>query len=310
MYRTKGFMMGSPRFYYHCCWSLSILSLLLVSCGKSEVEVDNSVTGQLRRAMKIQNMRLRSKKLLSIADTQFEHDDKVNGKATIGLAADTAKQIKIAYDRGAALNSAAYTYAKHELLDKSSDVLKESYRTVADIEEADLAVAILAKIGEIQLVFLDQLNTGEQMFQEAGTLAEKATKPEQKVRAKMNLAFYFHRLKRVDPRDELIQQSFALLGEVSDARQRSDVTVDMASRLLQIECEDLADQAFEQAEKEATSIEDPLSQGYALCEISGRLSSAKRVEAAQRVRDQAREVAEKVADEGLRGELLKRIAND
>jgi len=72
----------------------------------------------------------------------------------------------------------------------------------------------------------------------------------------------------------------------------------------------LADQAFEQAEKEATSIEDPLSQGYALCEISGRLSSAKRVEAAQRVRDQAREVAEKVADEGLRGELLKRIAND
>ena len=303
-------MMGSPRFYYHCCWSLSILSLLLASCGKSEVEVDNSVTGQLRRAMKIQNMRLRSKKLLSIADTQFEHDDKVNGKATIGLAADTAKQIKIAYDRGAALNSAAYTYAKHELLDKSSDVLKESYRTVADIEEADLAVAILAKIGEIQLVFLDQLNTGEQMFQEAGTLAEKATKPEQKVRAKMNLAFYFHRLKRVDPRDELIQQSFALLGEVSDARQRSDVTVDMASRLLQIECEDLADQAFEQAEKEATSIEDPLSQGYALCEISGRLSSAKRVEAAQRVRDQAREVAEKVADEGLRGELLKRIAND
>jgi hypothetical protein len=83
----------------------------------------------------------------------------------------------------------------------------------------------------------------------------------------------------------------------------------MASRLLQIECEDLADQAFEQAEKEATSIEDPLSQGYALCEISGRLSNAKRVEAAQRLRDQAREVAEKVVDEGLRNELLKRIAN-
>ena len=308
MYRTKGFMMGLSRFYYHCCWSLSILSLLLVSCGKSEVEVDTSVTGQLQRAMKIKNLRLRSKRLLSIADTQFEHNDKVNGKATIGLAADTAKQIKIAYDRGAALNSAAYTYAKHGLLDKSSAVLKESYRIVADIEEADLAVAILAKMGEIQLRFLDQLNTGEQMFQEAGALAEKATKPEQKLRAKMNLAFHFHRLKRLEPRDELVQQSFALLGEVSDARQRSDVTVDMASRLLQIECEDLADQAFEQAEKEATSIEDPLSQGYALCEISGRLSNAKRVEAAQRVRDQAREVAEKVVDEGLRGELLKRIA--
>ena len=301
--------MGSPRFYCRCCWSLGVLSLLLVSCGKPESEVDNSVSGQLQRAMKIKNLSSRSKELLSIAETQFKHDDKLNGKATIGLAADTAQQIKIAYDRGAALNSAAYAFAKHGLLDKSSDVLKEAYRTVVDIEEADLAVAILAKMGEIQLRFLDQLNTGEQMFQEAGALAEKATNPEQKLRAKMNLAFHLHRLERVEVRDELIQQAFVTLAEISDARLQSDAAADLASRLLQVKLTDLADQAFEQAEKQAISIEDPLSRGYALCKISDSLSKGKRAKAAQRLLGQAKEVAEKVADKGLRSELLKRIAN-
>ena len=300
--------MGSPRFYYRYCWSLVALSLLLVSCGKPKSEVDNSVSGQLQRAMKIKNLSLRSKELLSIADTQFEHEDKLNGKATIGLAAETAKQIKIAYDRGAALNSTAYAFAKHDLLDKSSDALKEAYRTIADIEEADLAVAVLAKMGEIQLRFLDQLNTGEQMFQEASALAEKATNAEQKLRAKMNLAFHLNRVKRVEARDELIQQAFVALDEITDARQRSDVTADLASRLLQLEVTDLADQAFRQAEETAASIKDPLSQGYALCEISARLAKAKQSKAAKRLLDQAKEVAEKVADKGLRSELLKRIA--
>ena len=301
--------MGSPRFYYRYCWSLVALSLLLVSCGKPKSEVDNSVSGQLQRAMAIKNLSLRSKKLLSIADTQFEYKDELNGKATIGLAADTAKEIKIAYDRGAALNSAAYSFAKHDLLDKSSDALKEAYRTVADIGEADLAVAILAKMGEIQLRFLDQLNTGEQMFQEAIALAEKATNGEQKLRAKMNLAFHLHRVKRVEARDELIEQAFVALDEIPDARQRSDGSADLASRLLQLEVTDLADQAFEQAEATAASIEDPLSRGYALCTISARLAKGKRPKAAKRILDQAKEVAEKVADKGLRSELLKRIAS-
>ena len=78
---------------------------------------------------------------------------------------------------------------------------------------------------------------------------------------------------------------------------------------MQLKVTDLADQAFDQAEKEAASIEDPLSQGYALCEISGRLSKAKRAQAAQRTLDQAKAVAEKVADKGLRSELLKRITD-
>lgn len=301
--------MELPKFYYRCCWSLSLVSLLLVSCGKPENKVDNSVGGQLKRAMKIKNLSLRSKELLSIADTQLEHEDQINGKATIGLAADTAKQIKIAYDRGAALNSVAYAFAKHGLLDKSSAALKEAYRTVVDIEEADLAVAILAKMGEIQLRFLEQTNTSEQMFQEAAALAEKSTKPEQKLRAKMNLAFHLHRLNRLEDRDKLVQEAFEALAEIPDARPRSDAAADLASRLSQIKLTELADQAFEQAEKEATSIEDPLSQGYALCEISGRLSKAKRAKAARRLLAQAKEVAEKVDDKGLRSELLKRIAN-
>jgi len=284
-------------------------SLLLISCGKPKSEVDNSVSGQLQRAMKIKNLSLRSRELLSIADTQFEQEDTLNGKATIGLAAETAKQIKTSYERGAALNSAAYGFAKHDLLDKSSDALKEAYRTVADIEEADLAVAILAKMGEIQLRFLDQVNTGEQMFQEATALAEKATNPEQKLRAKMNLAFHLDRVKRVEDRDELIQQAFVALDEIPDARQRSDTSADLASRLLQLELTDLADQAFKQAEEEAVNIEDPLSQGFALCEISARLSKAKQPKAAKRLLNQAKEVAEKVADKGLRSELLKRITS-
>jgi hypothetical protein len=77
---------------------------------------------------------------------------------------------------------------------------------------------------------------------------------------------------------------------------------------LQLEVTDLADQAFRQAEETAASIKDPLSQGYALCEISARLAKAKQSKAAKRLLDQAKEVAEKVADKGLRSELLKRIA--
>ena len=301
--------MGSPKSCYRWCWLLSLLSLLLVSCSKSESEEDNSVSGQLQRAMKIENLGLRSKKLLSIADTQLELEDNINGKATIGLAADTAKQIKDPYDRGAALNSVAYAFAKHDLMDKSSDALNEAYRTVSDIGEADRAVAVLAKMGEIQLRFLEQLNTGEQMFEEAATLADECSNPEPKLRAKMNLAFHLDRVKRVEARDELIQDAFEALGEIVDARARSETAADLASRLLQLKVTDLADQAFDQAEKEAASIEDPLSQGYALCEISGRLSKAKRAQAAQRILDQTKAVAEKVADKGLRSELLKRITD-
>jgi len=301
--------MGSTKYWYRCCWSLSLLSLLLISCGKSEREQDNSVKGQLERAMKIENLGLRSKKLLSIADTQIELEDSVNGKVTIELAADTAKEVKDPYDRGAALNSVAYAFAKHDLKDKSSDALKEAYRTVPDIEEADRSVAVLAKMGEIQIRFLEQVNTGEQMFEEAATLAAESSNPEQKLRAKMNLAFHLDRVKRGEVRDELIQDAFEALEQIVEPRDRSETGADLASRLLQLKLADLADQAFNQAEKDAASIQDPLSQGYALCEIGSRLLKAKRTQAAQRVFDRAKAVAEKVTDKGLRTELLKRITD-
>ncbi len=300
--------MQTVRFHGRRYLVVGVVCLLLVSCGKSEEKKDNSVRGRLQRTMKIENLRVRSKKLLEIADTQFGQDDKLSGKATIGLAVNTAQQMEGAYERGAALNSAAYAYGKHGLVDQASEVLKTVYTVAADLEEADLHVSLLAKMGEIQIRFLDRLNTGNDLFQEATTLSADAAVPEQKVRAKMNLAFHLHRLKRMEPRDDLVDQSFAALEDISNQRQRVDVTGDLASRLVQMECQEPADRAFQMAEKGVSAIEEPLNRGYALCEIGERLSKAKRASAAQRVRNTAKQLAEEVSDQGLRNELLKRIA--
>ncbi|MFP6621196.1 MAG: hypothetical protein VB877_17770, partial [Pirellulaceae bacterium] len=64
----------------------------------------------------------------------------------------------------------------------------------------------------------------------------------------------------------------------------------------------------ELAETYAATIAEPLSQGYALCEIRDRLRRAKQSAGAERVLGKARQVAEKVTDQGLRKELLNRLA--
>ncbi|MFP6620017.1 MAG: hypothetical protein VB877_11770, partial [Pirellulaceae bacterium] len=215
--------------------TVSMVCLLLVSCGKSDDKQDSSIQGQLKQAMKIQSLRKRSKTLVEIADRQFEQDDVLGGTATIGLAVDTALGIKGAYERGAVLNSTAYAYGKHELVDKAADVLKQVYRTLEEVVEVDLSVALIGKMAEIEIRFLDHVNTGNDLFEEGATIAENAEKPEEKVIAKLNLAFHLDRLKRTEPRDELVDQAFEALEQIPDDRQRTDVTGDMASRLVQMQ---------------------------------------------------------------------------
>ena len=288
--------------------TISMVCLLLVSCGKSDDKQDSSIQGQLKQAMKIQSLRKRSKTLVEIADRQFEQDDVLGGKATIGLAVDTALEIKGAYERGAVLNSTAYAYGKHQLVDKASDVLKQVSRAVEEVAEADLSAALIGKMAEIEIRFLDHVNTGNDLFKEAATAAENAEKPEEKVIAKLNLAFHLDRLKRVEPRDDLVDQAFEVLEQIPDDRQRTDVTGDMASRLVQMQCLEQSKRAFELAETYAATIALALSQGYALCEISDRLRRAKQSAGAERVLAKARQVAEKVTDQGLRKELINRLA--
>ncbi|MDE0734482.1 MAG: hypothetical protein OSB47_01585 [Pirellulaceae bacterium] len=288
--------------------TVSMVCLLLVSCGKSDDKQDSSIQGQLKQAMKIQSLRKRSKTLVEIADRQFEQDDVLGGKATIGLAVDTALEIKGAYERGAVLNSTAYAYGKHQLVDKASDVLKQVSRAVEEVAEADLSAALIGKMAEIEIRFLDHVNTGNDLFKEAATAAENAEKPEEKVIAKLNLAFHLDRLKRVEPRDDLVDQAFEVLEQIPDDRQRTDVTGDMASRLVQMQCLEQSKRAFELAETYAATIAEPLSQGYALCEISDRLRRAEQSAGAERVLAKARQVAEKVTDQGLRKELINRLA--
>ncbi len=288
--------------------TVSMVCLLLVSCGKSDDKQDGSIQGQLKQAMKIQSLRKRSKTLVEIADRQFEQDDVLGGTATIGLAVDTALEIKGTYERGAVLNSTAYAYGKHELVDKAADVLKHVSRTLEEVAEVDLLVALIGKMAEIEIRFLDHLNTGNDLFEEGATIAENAEKPEEKVIAKLNLAFHLDRLKRTEPRDELVDQAFEALEQIPDDRQRTDVTGDMASRLVQMQCLERSKRAFELAETYAATIAEPLSQGYALCEIRDRLRRAKQSAGAERVLAKARQVAEKVTDQGLRKELLNRLA--
>lgn len=291
-------------------WWLCLLVAcpLLVSCGKSDSDPDTSIKGQLQAAMKMPNLRKRSKALLDIADNQFERKDKLGAKATIGLAVAAAEEIKGIYDRGAALNSTAYAYGKHELVDQATDVLKKVSDLVSQVEETALAVALIGKMAEIEIRFLDHVNTGNSLFQEGSELADNASKPAERAIGKLNLAFHLHRLKRTEERDGFIEQAFVAQQEIEDHRQASDVTADMASRLLQMECVEMADRAFQSAEERAGKIEESLSQGYALVEIGRRLSRAQRASEANRVLATAREVARQVTDQGLRNELLKRIA--
>lgn len=295
------------RLHASWCLTVSMVCLSLVSCGKSDDKPDVSVQGQLKQAMKIESLRNRSKTLVKIADQQFEQGDALGATATIGLAVDTALEIKGAYERGAALNSTAYAYGKHELVDKASDVLKQVSRSIEEVAEVDLSVALIGKMAEIQIRFLDQVNTGSDFLEEGATIAENAEKPEEKVIAKLTLAFHLNRLKRIESRDELVGQAFEALEEIPDARQRTDVTGDMASRLVQMQCLEMSKRAFEQAETSAEAIEEPLNQGYALCEIRDRLRRAKQAAGAERVSAKARQVAEKVTDQGLRKELLNRL---
>ena len=294
----------------HASWYLtvSMVCLALVSCGKPDNKQDSSIQGQLKQAMKIQSLRKRSKTLVEIADRQFAQDDVLGGTATIGLAVDSALGIKGAYERGAVLNSTAYAYGKHELVDKASDVLKQVSKALEEVTEVDLSVALIGKMAEIEIRFLDHVNTGNDLFEEGATTAENAEKPEEKVIAKLNLAFHLDRLKRVEPRDELIDQAFEALEQIPGDRQRTDVAGDMASRLVQMQCLERAKRAFELAETYAATIAEPLSQGYALCEIRDRLRRAKQSAGADRVLAKARLVAEKVMDQGLRNELLNRLA--
>lgn len=299
--------MRSLSFHYQRCSAVILICLLLVSCGDSSVEDETSVKSQLKRAMQIRDLRTRSKKLLTIADTQFEQEDGRSAEITIRLAVDTAMEIEDSFECAATLNLAAYSYGKHELVDKAKKVLDTVADKALEVEETDNRVALLAKMGYIRIQFLDQVNPGNDLLEEAAALAEDVEAGEQKMLAKMNLAFYLNHLKRNEQRDELVAQSFTALEGISDQRQRALVAGDMASRLVEMELEEQADRAFQLAEMGAVAIEEPASRGHVLCDIAVLLLQADRISEAERVFDKAREVAEEIAKKDLRSELLQKI---
>ena len=298
--------MQSLRFHYSRCIAAGLLCLLLVSCGESTDPQDDSVQGQLQRAVQIGNLRMRNKKLLEIAEIQFQQKDPLHAEETIELAVATAMKIKDPYGSAAGLNSAAFVYGKHKLVDQANDLLKTVYEKSSEVTEVDQRVLLLAKMGEIQHRFLDDAGTGDDILQEAATLAEDAEVAEEKVRAKMNLAFYSNRLDRSEERDELIEHAFVALEGLSDQRKLIQSAADLGSRLAKMDCQEQADQAFQLAEEGAAKIEDFCSRGHLLCEVSDHMGRVKRKAAAQRILDEVLQLAEDVKDDGLRNELLQK----
>jgi len=285
---------------------LGLLVTMQPGCG-TKPKKKKSTEDNFQAATKIVDARRRANRMLEIAQQQKDQGKVGDASKSVGSGIDAARKVEDLYERCRILNKAIYIYNGIGYGHRIDEPLKDVARVVEEIEDLANRIEIGAQLVEIYKKFMDKNSTSELYLEDCEKWAAEIESLDGGVRALMVIAYYCHRLDYEDERDRLVTAALEKATAVEDARAQADMYGELGTRLLRLNREDQAGEAFAIAEEGANAVEENLSRAYALLDLAQRLKASGDGTGSSRLLDAAEKIAEGESEGAISRELLDKI---
>jgi tetratricopeptide (TPR) repeat protein len=284
-----------------------VLCLFLTGCGGGGSSGGGSLSDQYRKAMQITNPTARVTQLLAVATRQDQAGDMFGADQSLASAAAAAESIEDAKGRAIALNRVASDMARMGRRSDAKNLLKGVRKACDGIDDPETKVPVLTRMSYMYGKYLDAPDIASAYLKNCEEIAETISRPEGRIEAMLEVAYTHFGLGDEEKTQGLIDQSLEAARALEDARKRADSIANAAATLSKMKKTEEAKTVFQEAQAKTDEIEDPLSQAHALVHLGDKLIESGFTGAAQKILEQAEDVADTVTDASMRRPLMDKI---
>ncbi len=290
-------------------FSFAVLLLLgVVGCGGGGDAGGTSLQQQYQQALKATDARSRAIRLIQIAYKQNSAGDLQGAQASVGAAAEAAREITDVNEKAETLASVAYAAGTVGWMTEASKLVKETRGAIEKADNQETAAAATAKMAVVYGKFLDNATAGETYMKQAEETAGKIEAPDQRASALLSIAGRYHEAGRTDEAQRVADAASELVRALEDPRRRADLLGEAAERYHKIGQTDQAVALLEEAETTIQAIEGNLvSQSYALLNLAEKWHAVGQKNRAAQSLQKAEDTAYKIAEQGEKDPVLQRL---
>ena len=288
---------------------MSMLSVaLLVGCGGGNTaKKQKTLSEQQAIAMAMTNPDTRATELVKVAELQFSAGEHSGARSSLNAAQMAISEIPDNSAKAATGITIATALAKHDMAMEAKNLLKEVRTAI----EADPNPATRsASLGRMALVYgagLKNETAAEAYLADAAKLIDEIPNTIDRVNALLEIGTAYQQINRTEAAEAQFTTAANLAATAATPREQSDLLVVVANRMESLELKDRAKQVREQARGIAESVADDFSRGYAILNVALSYQKAGDNGTANKLLAAAEKSADKVADLGLKGELMSAI---
>jgi len=157
---------------------------------------------------------------------------------------------------------------------------------------------------------LDQPESGVGHLLSARTLLDQVDDEREKVSAILFVARGYFKLENTEPLNQLIDQVIQLSRNASQPRQRTEMLLEVAGCINEMQYADRALKLVQEAAEAAGRVNDDLSRAYSLVDVAAGFVVVGRNNQAEISLQQAEEIADKmVGDASMKQALMEKLAS-
>ena len=258
-----------------------VIGIVLPGCGGGGS--GESLTAQYQQALQIADSELQVTQLLRVAEKQHSAGDAGGVDKSLTSAADAARRIRDAGGRATALNRIGMAMARMNRPSDAKNVFREVQKTAGEVSDAEARSALLTRMAYAYEKYLGEAREAADLLDRAEQSADQIARPEGRVEALLEVAYTHFGLGHEQQAQQRVEQTLEDARGLEDVRKRADSLASSAAIMVKMKQADAAKALFQESQKTATEIPDPLSRAYALVHLGTKLIEADMKGAAQKI---------------------------